>query len=215
MECYSAKILNYGHLPILSSTKFHWHLLRRHFRSFHLACCDAAGAGCWNIGDWVDITHGALYINALWWFMRKCCRQVKDYTNRCCWVLFPRNLPIFSPLVLVFVCFCQLFLVRSSQMWWFVSKLLLLKSHCAVSWKWLSAVRSVVTRVITLELGRSHTCPPSHPPPPSSTGTMDSADWGYVETELFVVDWLKNNRSWKLLSLSFSNLYLAFVEDIL
>ena len=49
-------------------------------------------------------------------------------------------------------------------------------------------MRSVVTRVITLELGRSHTCPPSHPPPPSSTGTMDSADWGYVETELFVVD---------------------------
>ena len=126
------------------------------------------GGWGWNIGDWVDITHGALHINAQWWFMRKCWRQVKDYTNRWCWVFFPRNLPIFSPLVLVFVCFCQLFLVRSSQMWWFVSKLLLLKSHCAVSWKWLSAVRSVVTRVITLELGRSHTCPQppaTHQPP--------------------------------------------------
>ena len=75
--------------------------LRRHFRSFHLACCDAAGAGCWNIGDWVDITHGALYINALWWFMRKCCRQVKDYTNCCCWVLLPPYLT-FS----VHLCFC-------------------------------------------------------------------------------------------------------------
>ena len=107
---------------------------------------------------------------------------------------------IFSPLVLVFVCFCQLFLVRSSQMWWFVSKFLLLKSHCAMSWKWLSAVRSIVTRVITLELGRSQTCPQ---PPTTPQQHMHSADWRYVETELFVVD----NRSWKLLS--FSNLYSA------
>ena len=106
---------------------------------------------------------------------------------------------IFSPLVLVFVFFCQLFLVRSPVPP-VVSKLLLLKSHCAVSWKWLSAVRSIVTRVITLELGRSQTCPQ---PPTTPQQHMHSADWRYVETELFVVD----NRSWKLLS--FSNLYSA------
>ena len=170
-------ILIYRHLPILSSTKFRWHLLRRHFRSFHLACCDTAGAGAGTLViGLTSLMHGALHINAQWWFMRKCWRQVKDYTNRWCWVFFPRNLPIFSPLVLVFVCFWQLFLFCSGQMWWFVSKLLLLKSHCAVSWKWLSAVRSVVTRVITLELGRSHTCPPSHPPPPSSTCILQIGD---------------------------------------
>ena len=68
------------------------------------------GGWGWNIGDWVDITHGALHINALWWFKRKCWRQVKDYTNHWCWVLFPPYLT-FS----VHLCLCLSFFANYSS----------------------------------------------------------------------------------------------------